>query len=488
MVLNNVELCRTLLEKSLYPIPQELNELDWKEDLSGNQERLKRHLSAFSNYPGGGFIVFGVQDSSGNLVGVTSTQSQSICELLSNLARTGVDPAIQTNFFSLDYKGKHLFVCHIEESYEKPVYVVKNGGVMDSPFIRAGGTTRPMTREDIRYSTIHSRHIRFEEMPAILPKDIETKWHDHFDFSQIMNRLNRSSFSSTENTMEYLYNLKLLTKTEGKYTPTNLAVITSAKNFSELPNYEKLEIRIVAYKGINKFVVGLDQTFKQGYSLCLDNVISEVMRQLPTNEVIKSATRFSVPLIPEIAIRELLSNAIIHRDYGVNSSRLLIEIYTNRIEITNPGNLVADVKIDRLIDHPSKTRNEVLADLMRNLGFAEERGSGIDKAVGACEQFGLPALKFINENDYFKVIIYALKDYSEMDKDERRDAVYQHACLNYVMTNKTTNRSIRERFKFSERDATKVTRLINDVLKSEKIKLANPEATRKDYNYIPYWA
>lgn len=125
---------------------------------------------------------------------------------------------------------------------------------------------------------------------------------------------------------------------------------------------------------------------------------------------------------------------------------------------------------------------------MRNLGFAEERGSGIDKAVGACELYGLPALKFINENDYFKVIIFTLKDFSEMDKDERREAVYQHACLNYVMTNKTTNRSIRERFKFGEKDATKVTRLINDVLKSTKIKLANPEATRKEYNYIPYWA
>jgi len=300
--------------------------------------------------------------------------------------------------------------------------------------------------------------------------------------------LKQTTFTSSENYFEFLYNLKLLIKVQNKFLPTNLALITCAKDFSKFQNYEKLEIRILTYKGLNKFSVKSDQSYSQGYSICLDHVVNEIMKQLPTNEIFKSATRHTIASIPEVVIRELISNAIIHRDYGVNNSQLLVEIYDNRIEITNPGNLISDVEVDRLIDHPSKTRNEILANFMRNLGFAEERGSGIDKAVGACEEYGLPALKFINEKDYFRAVAYVQKKFNDMDKDERREAVYQHACLNYVTTNKTTNKSIRERFKFSEKEITKATRLISDVLLSEKIKLADKEAAKKDYNYIPYWA
>lgn len=487
MVLNTIERCERLLEKSLFPVPQELNELDWKQDLSGNKEKLKKHLSAFSNYAGGGFIVFGVEDKTGHLLDITSELSEKISSLISELARTGVDPAISTNFFSLNFKDHHLYVCHISESVEKPVYV-KSNQMIETPFIRAGGTSRPMTREEIRYTTMNSRHLRYEEMPALLPTEIENDWEPFFDFSQIQNRLKRNSFSSKESWYEFLYNLKLLIKTDAKFLPTNLAIITAAKDFSHFPGYEKLDVRIIAYRGINKFDVKLDRSFVQGYSLCLDQLIEEIMKLIPIHEQIKSATRLSTPEMPELAIREIISNAVIHRDYHIANSRLLIEIYSNRIEVTNPGSLVSEVSIDRLIDHPSKTRNEVLADLMRNLGFAEERGSGIDKAVGICETLGLPPLRFINEQDYFKAIIYSLKPFSEMDKYERIEAVYQHACLNHVITSKTTNKSIRERFKFSDKDSTKVTRLINDVLKSKKIKLANPEATRKDYHYIPYWA
>lgn len=82
------------LEHSLHPVPQEINEIDWKEKLSPDNKKLCRHLSAFANHPGGGFLVFGIEDSSANLVGVTKEQAEQVVQKLSNLCRNAVNPLV----------------------------------------------------------------------------------------------------------------------------------------------------------------------------------------------------------------------------------------------------------------------------------------------------------------------------------------------------------------------------------------------------------
>ena len=75
-----------------------------------------------------------------------------------------------------------------------------------------------------------------------------------------------------------------------------------------------------------------------------------------------------------------------------------------------------------------------------------------------------------------------------MSKDERINAVFQHACLNQVVSKQTTNASIRERFKFNQEKNTKVYRVITDAIESGKIKVANPESkSKRNIHYVPYW-
>ncbi len=125
---------------------------------------------------------------------------------------------------------------------------------------------------------------------------------------------------------------------------------------------------------------------------------------------------------------------------------------------------------------------------MRKLKFCEEEGTGIDKAVAAMELHGLPPLKFTPSSDFFRVSLFAPKEFNEMEKDERIEAVYQHASLNFVASRKTTNTSIRERFHFDERHSTKVTRLLTEAVEAQRIRLANPKASPRDMHYLPYWA
>ena len=107
-----------------------------------------------------------------------------------------------------------------------------------------------------------------------------------------------------------------------------------------------------------------------------DVEIQALQAQLAAADV---ARKLAVPVYPELAIRELVANALIHQDLSITGSGPMVEIFDDRIEITNPG--VPLVETSRMLDSPPRSRNEGLASLMRRMGSCEERGSGVDKVV-----------------------------------------------------------------------------------------------------------
>jgi ATP-dependent DNA helicase RecG len=474
----------SLLESSLGFIRQELNELDWKLTISPDNERLKEHLSAFANLHGGGFLVFGVSDQ-GDIVGVRQAEAKAIQSKLGSIAREGLEPSITLDGKLIKFRGQEILAIRIPESPERPVR--KRGKSIEASFIRAGGQTRKMSDLELRRSLMTSRSLRFEELMAAIPAEISEDLKQHFRFDEVFRRLKRTA-SINDWDLEYLHSLKLLARQGGDYTPTNLGVLIATNNFSSIPGYERFGVRVTKYKGSSRLNAVKDTLFPQGFAVSLDHIVEFIVSLLPVNEVMKRATRLNVPAIPEVAIREILGNAIVHRDYARSDAFTVVDVFDDRIEVINPGGLLPDLPVDRLIDYPSRTRNEVLADMMKKLDFIEERGSGIDRATAAMEAHGLPPLKFISNSDHFHATLYAPRAFSEMGKEERIEAVYQHACLNSVMSGKTTNASIRERFKFDERQSTKVSRLINDALEAQRIKVANPEASPRYIHYLPYWA
>lgn len=475
--------CLDLLEKSLRGIPQELNELDWKASIC-KAERISKHLSAFANYSGGGYLIYGIDDN-GTVAGLSLKESQQFADQIGNWARDLTTPEVRTQIFSIQYKEKNLLCVYIEEAFDKPVHK-KNSGLNDS-YIRAGGQSRKMTRDEIRQSMMSSRQQRFEEIPATLPQHMISSWEDFFDFSEF---LKRTYFDNTEKQkiFEHLFNHKLLVRIDQNYFPTNLAVLTCVKNLSLLPSYERYAVRIIEYTDTTKMSAKRDYTVQTGVSLGLDLIVKNIIQNLPQSEIIQNATKIKLPVIPATAIREFVINAIMHRDFTKTHSFITIEIFSDRIEITNPGSLLPDISVDRLIDHPSTCRNEVFSDLLRKLELAEERGSGIDNALSIIELWGLPPVIFENQKDYFKSVLLMPRSFNEMSKDERIIAVYQHACLNKITGKKTTNSSLRTRFKFSSAETTKIGRLISDALEEKKIKLSNPTASKRDFHYLPYWA
>ncbi len=153
-----------------------------------------------------------------------------------------------------------------------------------------------------------------------------------------------------------------------------------AKKLSDFKSLSRKAVRIIQYEGNNKANILKEFTSNRGYVVEFEGVINFLEALLPSREEINGATRKTKTAYPMIALREIIANALIHQDFSVTGSGITIEVFDKRIEVTNPGIPLIDVR--RIVDNPPKSRNEKLASLMRNLKMCEELGcSNITKFV-----------------------------------------------------------------------------------------------------------
>lgn len=230
----------TWLKRSLIPIPQELNEIDWKSGLSPNKDRLKEHLSAFSNYPGGGLLVFGISDA-GEVTGVKQPEAKRIVEQLGNLAANALNQRVQVTHASITYDGEPLLIVHIPEALEKPAHI--RGKSIEESYIRSGGQTRKMTRQDLRVAITSSRSLRFEEIPVTVPGESQPL-DQLLDFNAIVARAGTPFAVDTQAGQERLHELRLLAKTSSGFVPTNLGLLACAKDLSKIATFERYAVQI----------------------------------------------------------------------------------------------------------------------------------------------------------------------------------------------------------------------------------------------------
>lgn len=292
--------------------------------------------------------------------------------------------------------------------------------------------------------------------------------------------------ATREAVLERFASERLIERSGGSWTITNLGAVLFAKKLESFDRLARKAPRVIVYDGTNKLKTKLDKPGAKGYAVGFQGLVEFINGLVPSNEVIEQALRREVKMFPEIAVRELVANALIHQDFTESGTSVMVEIYDDRMEISNPGKPF--ISPDRFIDE-YQSRNERLADLMRRLGICEEEGSGVDKVIQAAELFQLPAPDFRVGERRTSAVLFGHKDFEDMDRNDRVRATYQHCCLRYVMNEKMTNQSLRERFRLSEKKTESVSRAIRDAVDAGKIKLADPEQTSLRYrNYVPFWA
>jgi predicted HTH transcriptional regulator len=228
--------------------------------------------------------------------------------------------------------------------------------------MRSGSSLAPMSEDRLRAIFAEGRPDWLEE-PALGPVDSSVVV-DLLDTQTFFELLKLPYPTDQTRVMDRLLQDRLIDRVEGGLSIRRLGALLLAKRLDAFPDLARKAARVIVYAGTSKLEPKIDQIGQRGYAVGFQGLVAFVMGQLPQNEIIENALRKSVKLLPVDCVRELVANALIHQDLTIGGAAPMVEIYSNRVEISNPG--LPIVPVERFIDG-YQSRNERLADFMRRM-------------------------------------------------------------------------------------------------------------------------
>lgn len=481
-----------LLIRELVRVPVETEWLEFKLN-KAEPELIGKAISALANVcvlcnRDEAYMVWGIEDKTHEIVGTrfrwrsAKGGGENSNEDIVPWLQRSLSANVAFKFEEVKIDGKLVTILIIKKAIEIPVQYKK------IEYIRVGSYTKELIgcqqeQKDLwtklRFTNFESLVCRADVTPECVLKLL--------DYGTFLELLYDGQYYSSEAIIHYLEENGLVKKQDnGLYAVTYLGAILFAKDISKFEHVSRKAVRVIQFKGQGKLETIKDFTLTLGYAAGFKELMTHLNAILPSNEVIEQSFRKTISVYPPIAVREAVANALIHQDFLVRGTGTVIEIYADRIEITNPGKPL--IQIERIIDNPPKTRNEKLAALMRRMRMCEESGTGWDKIVAFCEVWQLPAPKIETYAESTKVILYAHVEWRKMTVEDKLRTCYLHACLRQVMGEYMTNSSLRKRLGLPDSASSRISKLIKDAIDANLIKILDPHTAPKHVKYVPYWA
>ena len=434
------------------------------------------------------YMLWGINDQTHEIVG-TDHNLQSLKkgnQELENWLRSLLSDNADFEFHSVQVNDKTIGVLIIYKATYRPVMFE---GV---DYIRIGSYTKKLKDHPSVQAQLWDRirNESFEEQCAKQDLDAVAAIQ-LLDYSVYFETTKIPAPTNTDALIHYLTEEGILLKQDnGLFAITNMGAILFAKKLSDFPKLFRKAVRIVQYSGNNRLSMMRENVSDKGYATGFEEVINFVEAVTPAQELIVGALRETKHAYPNLAIRESVGNALIHQDFSVTGTGPVVEIFEKRIEITNSGVPMVDIR--RIIDNPPKSRNEKLASLMRRMRMCEELGTGWDKIVISCELQQLPAPKIEVYSDgtnsgSTKVTLYSDIPFSNIPPEGKLWACYLHACIKHVQGEQMTNASLRARFGLKDSSSGSVSRLIKEAVAKGLIKPLDPNTAPRSMKYIPAW-
>jgi len=478
----------TGLVHELRKLPNETEWLEFKRNDASPQD-IGEYLSALANSAAlygktHGYMVWGIDDATHEIVGTTFNPVKTKVgnEELENWLLHLLNPKIDFRFHSAVIDGSLVILLEVGRAFQHPVQF------QNQEFIRIGTYKKKLKDfpEKERALWRVFDQTPFETLIAV--QDVASNdVLSLLDYPAYFELLNLPLPANRDAILKSLLADELIARSErGNWHISNLGAILLAKKLDEFPSLRRKATRVIAYRGNSRVETLREQMGVRGYANGFEGLIGYVNGLLPTNEVIQQALRKTVPMYPELAVRELVANALIHQDFSVTGAGPMVEIFEDRMEVSNPG--VPLVEVLRFLDSPPRSRNETLASFMRRIGVCEERGSGVDKVVFQTELFQLPAPAFEVVGESTRALLFAHRPLSRMDKADRIRACYLHACLRYVNRDFMTNTTLRNRFGIEAKNSAMASRLIKEAIEAGVVHPHDEAASKRLMKYVPFWA
>lgn len=477
---------------SLIGYPSETEWLEFKEGNS-DPERIGKDISALANaaaYRGRDYAykLWGVDDETRRLEGTSFdplTKKAKGNQDLQIWLRSYLSANANYDFKKIEHEGRSFVVLQIWAATGQPVYF--DG----TAYIRVGSSTTKLVAGSAKEAELWRRLQAGSFEERVAEKDVRlSEVSELLDVESYFELIRAKKPSSLENAITALCEQGLVAvQDNGRYAVTNLGALLVARKLSLFSGLGKRTLRVVRFEGKGSFGILDDTYFDKGYALALPEAERYIMATMPAKEVVDGAFRRIETAYPQRAVRELLSNMVIHQDLSDGTAGPMVGIYENRIEFCNPGTTL--IPTERVLNAQPKTRNALLAKCMRQMDLCEEGGTGWDLAVASCEALHIPAPRMTSEESVgTRVTLFGDRAYDRMTKAERKDAVYWHACLAYAQDESMGNQSLRERFGLDDSKASSVamSRLIRECCNDGLIKEEDADAGTKYRRYIPFWA
>jgi len=476
------------LVREMCKLPRETEWLEFKVN-NGDPDETGEYISALANSAAlagkvHAYLIWGVADEDHAIVGTDFSPSATKIgnEELENWLLRLLDPKINFRFHELTVDGKEVVLLEIDRAFRHPVKFKGHEYVRVGSYKKSLKSVPEKERELWRIFDV----TPFERLVAVeRAKDEDVLLL--LDYEAYFKLLDLPVPDHGDRILETLTADGLIAADDaGTWNVTNLGAILFARRLDEFGPLGRKAMRVIQYSGNTRIDAVGEQVGAKGYASGFEGLINYINGLLPSNEVVGRALRTTVPMYPGLAVRELVANALIHQDLFVTGAGPMVEIFSDRIEITNPGEPLVDT--NRFVDSPPKSRNEVLASLMRRIGTCEERGSGWDKVVFQCELHQLPAPLAEVADGSTRVVLFSPRSLTAMHKPDRVRAVYLHACLRHVNRENVTNASLRERFGIEKKNSAVASRLLKEAVEAGMIVPFDPSAGNKAMRYLPYWA
>ena len=468
-----------------------IGENEWIEfkEKNTDHEKIGRYISALANSSAllgrqDSYMVWGIDDSTREIVGTDFdpySEKKGGEPFISWLERM-LDPRIDIRFETCEADGLKVVVLIIQMTVGRPV------SFRGERYIRSGSSLKNLSeypeKERNLWKSFEARAFELEFAKTGIDKDTVFRYLDVDTYARMMNLPD----SLDENILlNEMIEDNIIERSGNAYNITNMGAFTFAKHLRDFPSLQSHAIRVIKYRGTQKLQATVDQTAAKGVGTGFKGLLNFIKAHLPAEpeELNDSGQMVLNTDYPDLVVREIVANQIVHQDFSVTGSSPMIEIYDNRVVFTNPGSPIHQP--DRLLDMHPISRNEHLANLFRKMKLVESRGSGIDKIVATLEVNGLPAPDISVRGNYTVVTLFQRKTLKDMTDREKVNALYYHAAFHYIEDKYINNKSVRERFGLNDKQSASASKLISLAISNNKIKVYNKNAGNKNMQYIPYW-
>jgi len=314
-------------------------------------------------------------------------------EKISNIIHYNCYPLILPEIFFVNYEGKHVVVVKVYKG-SNPPYYIKNNGREKGTYIRAGSNNRLADKEIIEELERQRLNISFDSLP-VYSKELRD-----LDISLFIKQWEETTGEVINKNI--LKKLNLIVEDRGKEFPTNALVLLSNDEIREkLFPFAKVEC--ARFKGSIPGDFIDQKTIDNPLSFQAEEAYNFILRHISKSSTYEGVYRKDRWEYPVISIREVIKNAVIHRDYSLKGQDIKIAIFDDKIEITSPGKLMPTIDFNDMEAGQSDIRNKTLAPVFKKLGIIEQWGNGLRLIAEELKKYPEIKMKWIEPGFAFRV-------------------------------------------------------------------------------------